>query len=82
MSPLPEDGRSGLIVGTLKSVAVIAALSFLAANWLSSASLDQGGLSRLASNASRGAEDPLTTGSIGRLAAGAKLDPCAAPRRP
>ncbi len=76
-----EDGRPSLLGGTIKSVAIVGALSWLAAGWLSSAVHDQGTLSRLAGNVSRGFEDPLTTGSIGSRANAAKLDPCAAPRR-
>ena len=76
-----EGKRPGLLATTAKSVLVIGALSFLAANWLSSVPLDQGGMGRLASNVSRGVEDPVTTGSLGRNAAATRLDPCSTARR-
>lgn len=77
----PEDGRPSLIGSTIKSVAIIGALSYLAAGWLSTVTRDNQTLSRLALNASRGFDDPLTTGSIAGRANGARLDPCATPQR-
>lgn len=75
-----EDGRPSLLASTIKSVAIVGALSFMAAGWLSSAT-DNQTLARLASNASRGREDPLTTGSVSSRANSVRIDPCAAPRR-
>lgn len=74
------EGRSSLLSYTLKSVAAVAILSCLAANWLSTTSSDRETLSRLAFNASRGFDDPLTTGSLGR-ANSTRLDPCSLPAR-
>ena len=71
-----ESGRPGLLLGTIKVAALVVGVSFLAANWLSAGPLD-----RVASHAT-GFEDPITTGSIARAGNQARLDPCAAPRRP
>lgn len=82
MIDLTQDERKRpLFAWALKSVAIIGGLSLLASGWLSSMTRDRDTLSRLATNVSRGVEDPLTTGSVAGRAAGAKLDPCAAPRR-
>ncbi|WP_375458219.1 hypothetical protein [uncultured Enterovirga sp.] len=75
-----EDGRPSIIASTIKSVVIVGTLSVLAAGWLSSAT-DNQTLSRLAANASRGVEDPLTTGSISSRANAVKIDPCGPPRR-
>lgn len=75
-----EEGRPSLLSSTIKSVAIVGALSFMAAGWLSSAT-DNQTLSRLASAASRGLDDPLTTGAISSRAGAVRIDPCAAPRR-
>ena len=76
-----EDGRPSLLAGTIKTVAAVGLLSWLAGFWLSSAPHDQLTLSRLATNISRGQLDPLTTGTIGTRANAPKIDPCAAPKR-
>lgn len=75
----PEDGRPSLLATTVKSALVVAGLSYVAANWLSSTSLDQQGLGRLAFDSTR-KDDPLTTGSIGARANSTRLDPCLLPR--
>lgn len=78
-----DDGRHpSLLAWTLKSVAAIAFLSFLAINWLAGPGLDGGALARLASVAGPGMADPVTTGSILNSAPSIKLDPCVVPRRP
>lgn len=77
----PEDEKRSLLGWTLKSVAIIAGLSWLASGWLASATRDQDTLARLAQNISRGVTDPLTTGSLAGKAASSRLDPCAAPKR-
>lgn len=74
-----EGGRGPLILATLKSVVLIAGISYAAAHWLSSSKLDRGGLGQLAFDAGR--LDPTTTGSLGGRAAGTRLDPCALPPR-
>ncbi len=72
--------RPSLIWTTVKLVAVVAGLSWLAANWVSST--DREGLARLAGLAGKGTvEEPSTTGSIAKRANSTKLDPCAMPRR-
>jgi hypothetical protein len=81
----PEDQtrRRSVLIWTVKTVLAVGFLSFCASTWLSGPALDHGTLARLAAVTSRGADDPVTTGSILRSAAGAKLDPCvASPRRP
>lgn len=72
---LKDSGRPALLFGTIKIAALLVALSFLAANWLSAGRLD-----RVAGHA--GYEDPVTTGSITHAGNQTRLDPCAAPRRP
>ena len=76
-----EEGRPSLLAGTVKTVAAIGALSWLAGFWLSGAAHDQQTLTRLAANVSRGQVDPLTNGAIGQRANTTKIDPCAAPKR-
>ena len=73
------EKRPSMVLTTVKIVAVIVGMSWFAANWISAAT-DSQGLARMAGRVSRG-EEPLTTGSIGSKAAGAKIDPCVAPRR-
>lgn len=75
------DGRPSLLAGTIKTVVVVGALSYLAAGWLSSASQDHQTLTRLAASASQGVPDPLTTGSIAGRANATRIDPCALPQR-
>lgn len=70
--------RSSLFSTTLKACVAIAALSILAANFLSGG-LDRSGLRQLAAGAGDG---PATTGSLPERAAAARLDPCVAPRKP
>ncbi len=77
-----DEGNRSLLRWTLKTAAALTVLSFMAGNWLAGPGLDSGALGRLASLTSRGADDPMTTGSIVPNAAGARLDPCVAPRRP
>ena len=75
-----EEGRPSILASTIKSAAIVGALSFMAAGWLSSAT-DNQTLARLASAASRGTEDPLTTGTISSRANAVKIDPCATAKR-
>lgn len=75
-----EEGRPSIIASTVKTVAIVGVLSFMAAGWLSSAS-DRHTLSRLAANVGQGVDDPLTTGSIGSRANSTRIDPCAVPPR-
>lgn len=70
------------LITTIKAAVAITCISVLAAGWLSGGALDRTQLSRLSSQASNPAVDPVTTGSIGRNASATKLDPCsAAPER-
>ncbi|TDR94037.1 hypothetical protein [Enterovirga rhinocerotis] len=60
---------------TIKTVACVAALSWMAANWISST--DREGLAVLAGRAGAGViEEPLTTGSLAARAGAARFDPC------
>ena len=68
-----------ILAATLKSVLAIGLLSVGAATWLSKSQLDKDGLARLAGAQVRGQEDPVTTGSLSRSAAGTRLDPCVLP---
>lgn len=79
--PSEEGGRPSILMTTLKSVLSIGLLSWLAGVWLSGVAQDQPTLARLASNVSKGQDDPLTTGSIANRAGSTKIDPCALPRR-
>ena len=75
--PAEEPVRTSLIATTAKSVLLVGGISFAAAGWLATvATKDRDTLSRLAANVSTGLQDPLTTGSIGRRAESARLDPC------
>lgn len=65
-------GRPGLLTGTLKAVAAITVLSVLATKYLSDRSLNDGALTRLASQATGE-----TTGSILPSGNAVRLDPCA-----
>jgi len=65
-----------LLITTIKAVVAIGVLSVLATKYLADG-FDQHGLTRLASEASKGRE-PATTGSINRI----KLDPCTTARKP
>lgn len=71
--------RPSLIFTTLKSVAAVATISWLAANWMS-AGMDRPALTQLVATVSNGA-DPTTTGSIGSRASATRLDPCVTPKR-
>lgn len=73
-----QDERPRLLWPTIKVVAAIAAISVLAANYLSHGALDQGTLSRLTAQA---LGEPTMTGSIGRAAGATKLDPCGDSRK-
>lgn len=73
--------RPSIAAATIKTVAAIGLLSWLAAGWLSDATRDHATLGRLAANISRGFDDPLTTGSITRRAASTRLDPCTSDAR-
>jgi hypothetical protein len=75
-----DKGERSLLGWTLRTVAAVTALSFVAGSWLAGPGLDNGTLTRLASLISPGADDPMTTGSIIPNAGGAKLDPCVTPR--
>jgi hypothetical protein len=75
-----DEGRRSLLGWTIRTVAAVTVLSFMAGSWLAGPGLESGVLTQLASLTSRGADDPMTTGSIVPNAAGAKLDPCVAPR--
>ena len=81
---LEGEGRPALLWGTIKATAAIAGLAIAASAWLSSETLDRGSLARLTGVivASGSVGDPVTTGSLAQAAKGAKLDPCARPRRP
>ena len=75
--------RRSVLMWTLKTVAAVGFLSFCASNWLAGSATDKGTLARLASATLRGADDPVTTGSILKGAGSTKLDPCTVPpRRP
>lgn len=80
---MQDDGsplfRRALIWTTAKAAIAIVTLSVLAAQFLSTSSLDRSSMGRLASDAQRG-RDPIYTGSIAS-AASTKLDPCAVDRR-
>lgn len=78
-----KDERGTSVASLAKAGLVIAGLSVLAANVLSSQTkdLDKERLARISLAASkRQPVDPLTTGSIGRAANETRLDPCALPR--
>lgn len=77
MSDFDESPRRPSIsIATLKIVAIVGLLSWLATAWLSDATRDYATLGRLAANVSRGSDDPLTTGSIGKRMETTRLDPC------
>jgi hypothetical protein len=73
------EKKFSLIGATIKTVIVVAGMSWFAANWMSTAT-DRQGLAHLAGRISRG-EDPTTTGSIAARANQTKIDPCTVPRR-
>ncbi len=73
--------RPKVFLATVKTVAAVGLLSIGAASWLSRTNLDRDGLARLAAAQFRGLDDPVTTGSISRSAAGTRLDPCVLPPR-
>ena len=73
--------RPKILLATVKTVAAVGLLSVGAATWLSRSHLDRDGLARLAGAQFRGIDDPVTTGSVSRSAAAARLDPCALPSR-
>jgi hypothetical protein len=73
-------GSPVMLRHTIKAVAVIGFLSYSAAMWFASGSLDRSLLAGLAGHAP--GNDPAITGSLAEAAQGAKLDPCARPRRP
>ena len=83
MADVDESARRpSIVIATIKTVAAVGLLSWLAAGWLSDATRDHATLGRLAANISRGSDDPLTTGSISRRADATRIDPCTAnPRR-
>lgn len=74
--------RTGLLVGTIKAAVAIAVLSVVATHFLAREGLDQRTLQRLAAESAAKGREPVTTGSLAKGAAEAKLDPCAVPRRP
>ena len=81
MSSSTDSTQStSLVRTTLVAALSVAVLSVVAGTWLAGSELDTGSLARLAA-AQADAQDPVTTGSIGRHANASRLDPCAVPRR-
>ena len=74
----PGQGPS-ILKSTLKVAGPLAILFYATSVWLAGSGLDRHTGTLLAEAA--GLEDgPVTTGSLGRSAGAARLDPCAAPR--
>ena len=83
MFSLFNDSQRPLLMGTIKAVAAIAFLSVLATKYLADGTLDQKALSRLAAEAAKGTPgEPSMTGSIGRSASAARIDPCTGAHKP
>lgn len=79
-----RDQRGSMLTDVAKASAIIAFLSVVAANFVSTqtADLDSERLSQVASAASRGHPiDPMITGSISRRANETRLDPCVVVQR-
>lgn len=78
-----KNERGTMAADIAKAAGAIAFLSVIAANFVSSRmpGLDRDQMAQATLAASkRQPVDPLTTGSIGRMASQTKLDPCALPR--
>jgi hypothetical protein len=71
MFGVAQGGGRRILAGTLKIVAVTGLLTYGLGAWLSRGGLETGPVSRVIADL-RGADDPITTGSIGQT----RLDPC------
>jgi hypothetical protein len=79
-----KDNQGGLAADSAKAAVAIAFLSLVSAHWLAGASapLEKERMAQIASAAGKGKSiDPLTTGSIRKLADETKLDPCVLPAK-
>jgi hypothetical protein len=78
-----KNERGTMVADIAKAGAVIAFLSVVAANLVSTqtAHFDRDRLAEVAAAATKGQPaDPLTTGSIRKAASETRFDPCAVPR--
>lgn len=77
-----KNERGTLVANIAKAGAAIAFLSVLAANFVSNqtAHFDRERLAQVAAAATGNKSDPMTTGSLRKVAAETKLDPCVVPR--
>ena len=77
-----KNERGTMVADIAKAAAVIAFLSVVATNFVSTrtAELDRDRLAEVASAATGRNFDPLVTGSLRKAAAETRLDPCVAPR--
>jgi hypothetical protein len=79
-----NDHSGGIAADSAKAAVAIAFMSLVSAHWLAGASapLEKERLAQIAQAASKGKTiDPMSTGSIRKLADETKLDPCVLPSK-